>query len=114
LNGLPIDDAALGDRTPLVVQIENHPAARPARNLNNADLVFEATVEGDATRFSAVFLCQPTDGLTGPVRSARYYNIDLWQDLHVLTVGFGASNPALDRFATAGMPYVNGIQGGWP
>lgn len=114
LNGLPIDDAALGDRTALVVQIENHPAARPARNLNNADLVFEATVEGDATRFSAVFLCQPTDGLTGPVRSARYYNIDLWQDLHVLTVGFGASNPALDRFATAGMPYVNGIQGGWP
>jgi hypothetical protein len=114
LNGLPMDSAALGERVPLVVQIENHPAARPARNLNNADLVFEATVEGDTTRFSAVFLCQPTDGLTGPVRSARYYNIDLWQDLHALTVGFGASTPALDRFAKAGMPYVNGLTRNWP
>lgn len=114
LNGLPMADASLAKRTPLIVQIENHPAARPARNLNSADIVFEATVEGDTTRFSAVFLCQPTIGLTGPVRSARYYNIDLWQDLHLLTVGFGASNPALDRFAAAGMPYVNGLSGGWP
>jgi hypothetical protein len=114
LNGLPMADASAAARTPLIVQIENHPAARPARNLNSADIVFEATVEGDTTRFSAVFLCQPTIGLTGPVRSARYYNIDLWQDLHLLTVGFGASNPALDRFAAAGMPYVNGLSGGWP
>ena len=114
LNGLPIDDAALGERTALIVQIENHPLARPARNLNRADIVFEAPVEGDTTRFSAVFLCQPTEGLTGPVRSARYYDIDLWQELHGLVVGFGASNGALDRFAAAGMPYVNGITGGWP
>jgi hypothetical protein len=31
----------------LAVQIENHPEARPARNLNKADIVIEATVEGD-------------------------------------------------------------------
>ncbi|HEX2140800.1 MAG TPA: DUF3048 domain-containing protein [Candidatus Limnocylindria bacterium] len=114
LNGLPLDDAAVLDSTALAVQIENHPAARPARNLTRADLVVEATVEGDTTRFTAIVLCRPTEGLTGPVRSARYYNIDLWQDLGVLTVGFGASNGALDRFASAGMPYVNGITGSWP
>lgn len=114
LSGMPVGDAKLARLTPIVVQIENHPAARPARNLNSADMVFEATVEGDATRFSAVYLCQPTAGLTGPVRSARYYNIDLWQDVHLLPVGFGASNGALERFAAAGMPYVNGITGGWP
>jgi hypothetical protein len=114
LNGVPMATQALADRTAVLVQIENHPLARPARNLNSADIVFEAPVEGDTTRFSAVFLCQPTVGLTGPVRSARYYNIDLWQDLHVLPVGFGASNGALTRFAAAGMPYVNGITGGWP
>jgi hypothetical protein len=77
-------------------------------------MVVEATVEGDTTRFTAIVLCQDTEGLTGPVRSARYYNIDLWQDLGVLTVGFGASNGALDRFAAAHMPYVNGITGAWP
>jgi hypothetical protein len=114
LNGLPVDDAGLLARTALAVQIENHPGARPARNLSRADMVIEAPVEGDTTRFTAIILCRATEGLTGPTRSARYYNVDLWQDLGVLTVGFGASPGALNRFAAAHMPYVNGITGAWP
>jgi hypothetical protein len=114
LNGLPVDDSSLLARSAIAVQIENHPLARPARNLSNADMVVEVPVEGDTTRFSAVFLCRPTVGLTGPIRSARYYEIDLWQDLHVLPVGFGASPISLGRFAAAGMPYLNGITGAWP
>jgi hypothetical protein len=93
----------------LLVQIENHPLARPARNLSRADIVIEATVEGDSTRFTAIFYCQPTVGLTGPIRSARYYSIDLWQEMHALTVAFGASNGARTRFNTAGLPEVNGL-----
>ena len=114
LTGLPLDDPAVLDRVAIAVQIENHPLARPARNLSNADMVVEAPVEGDTTRFSGIFLCRATVGLTGPIRSARYYEVDLWQDLGVLPVGFGASNGALSRFAAAGMPYVNGITGDWP
>lgn len=114
LNGLPVDDPLLLDRVAIAVQIENHPLARPGRNLSNADMVVEAPVEGDTTRFSGIFLCRRTEGLTGPIRSARYYEVDLWQDLGILPVGFGASNGALSRFAAAGMPYVNGITGSWP
>ena len=114
LNGLPLDDPSVLTKTAIAVQIENNPIARPQRNLSNADFVVEAPVEGDTTRFSAVFLCRKTKGVTGPVRSSRYYEIDLWQDLHVLPVGFGASGAALSRFAAAGMPYVNGITGSWP
>ena len=114
LSGLAVADPALLELTPLAVQVENNPVARPTRNLGNADMVIEATVEGDTTRFTAVVWCRATEGLTGPIRSARYYNVDLWQDLHVLTVGFGASIGSLDRFAAAGMPYVNGITGAWP
>lgn len=114
LSGVPVEDASLLDRVAIAVQIENHPLARPARNLSNADLVVEVPVEGDTTRFSAIFWCRATVGLTGPIRSARYYEIDLWQDLHVLPVGFGASPISLQRFANAGMPYVNGITGAWP
>jgi hypothetical protein len=114
LSGLPVDDPAVIARTPLLVQIENNPDARPPANLGAADMVIEAPVEGDVTRYSAVFQCQPTVGWTGPIRSARYNNIDFWQDVHVLTVGFGASPGALDRYAAAGMPYVNGIYGQWP
>lgn len=114
LNGLPVTDPVLLDQVAIAVQVENHPLARPARNLSNADMVVEAPVEGDTTRFIAIFLCRPTVELTGPVRSARYYEVDLWQDLGILPVGFGASLGALQRFAAAGMPYVNGITGAWP
>jgi hypothetical protein len=114
LDGMPIADDFDPVQPALAVQIENHPDARPARNLNNADIIIETTVEGDTTRFTGIYYCDATEGMTGPVRSARYYNIDLWQDLHVLTVGFGASPGALQRFANAGMPYPNGIDGGWP
>ncbi|MEX0625909.1 MAG: DUF3048 domain-containing protein [Chloroflexota bacterium] len=114
LNGLPLDDPLVLDQVAISVQIENHPQARPARNLSNADMVIEAPVEGDTTRFSGIFLCRATVGLTGPIRSARYFVVDLWQDLGILPVGFGASGGALSRFAAAGMPYVNGITGSWP
>lgn len=114
LTGLPLDDPSRADDTAILLQIENHPEARPASNLSRADMVYEAPVEGDTTRYSAVFLCQQTEGLTGPVRSARYYNVDLWQDVHLLTLGFGASAGAVARFEAAGMPYLNGISGTWP
>lgn len=114
LDGMPIAEGYEPIYPALAVQIENHPEARPARNLNNADIIIEATVEGDTTRFTGIYLCDATEGMTGPVRSARYYNIDLWQDIRVLTVGFGASPGAVERFINAGMPYPNGIEGGWP
>jgi hypothetical protein len=112
---VPIAAPLPSDRVALLVQIENHPLARPGRNLSRADIVIEATVEGDSTRFTALYYCQTTVGLTGPIRSARYYSIDLWQELHALTVAFGASNGAQERFRAAGFPEVNGLinSSGW-
>jgi Protein of unknown function (DUF3048) N-terminal domain/Protein of unknown function (DUF3048) C-terminal domain len=114
LDGEPLAEGYDPVEPALAVQIENHPEARPGRNLSRADIVVETLVEGNTTRFTGIFYCEATEGMTGPVRSARYYNIDLWQDLHVLTVGFGASPGAVQRFLNAGMPYPNGIEGGWP
>lgn len=111
LNGVPMNAAVPADRTALVVQIENNPLGRPTRNLTNADVVIEATVEGDVTRYSAVFYCQKTVGLTGPIRSARYYNVDLWQELHTLTVAFGVAHGVQARFDRFGMPELNGLRG---
>src|SRR4029078_3216855 len=89
LSGMPLDDPSVAEKVAIAVQVENHPLSRPARNLSNADMVVEAPREGDVTRFSAIFLCRPTDGLTGPIRSARYYEGDLWQDLPILPVAVG-------------------------
>jgi hypothetical protein len=114
LNGLPLGSDGLLSPVALAVQIDNHPDARPGRNLSRADMVIEATVEGDTTRFTAIFLCRPTEGLTGPVRSARYYTLDVWRDLHVLPDFFGGASKAIGLFRDAHMPFINGITGRWP
>ncbi|MGH2429750.1 MAG: DUF3048 domain-containing protein [Candidatus Limnocylindria bacterium] len=112
LSGLPLGDAALAERMPMLVQVENNPIARPPSGLNLADLVIEAPVEGNTTRFSAVYACHSAlPAAVGPVRSMRYFNLDLWQQLRGLTFGFGGGWAVLNRFGANGMPYVNGIEG---
>jgi len=115
MNGTQLSDPALATRIPILVQIENHPIARPPSGLNLADLVIEAPVEGDTTRFAAVYMCSPSVGAeVGPVRSARYYNLDIWQQIRTLTFNFGGGGRVLNRFADNRMPFVNGITGEWP
>ena len=114
LNGEPLADPAFALRTPILVQIENNPIARPPAGLNLADLVIEAPVEGDTTRFAAVFMCSPTvDADVGPVRSLRYFNVDLFQQLRAVTFNFGGAAKVLASMATNSVPYVNGIRGEW-
>ncbi len=114
LNGLALGAPGRLELPALAVQIENHPQARPVSNLGLADMVVEATVEGDVTRYTGIYLCRKVEGLVGPVRSGRYYSVDLWQDLHVLPIIFGAGHDGIARYQRYGMPFVNGISGDWP
>jgi len=111
--GLPLADPTVLDRPAFLVQVENHPEGRPTSGLNSADMVIEAPVEGDTTRFGPVFACGEAPAAIGPVRSARYYNVDLWRQLHVIVTHFGAGGAILNSFDRTGTPYVNGISGAW-
>ena len=114
LNGLELSDPAFADRAPMIVQIENNPIARPPSGLNLADLVIEAPVEGDTTRFMAVYMCRESIGAAvGPVRSARYFNIDLHQQLHGVTFHFGGAGKVLARLDRNEVPRANGLTEGW-
>src|SRR5688572_17983653 len=114
MNGLELSDPALAERVPIIAQIENNPIARPPSGLNVADLVIEAPVEGDTTRFMAVFMCRPSlEGAVGPIRSARYFNIDLHQQLRAVTFHFGGGGRVLARLDRNGIPRVNGLSEGW-
>ena len=111
ITGLPLASPLAPDRRALTVQIDNDPHARPQTGLSWADLIVEATVQGNVTRFGAVFYCNDPDPAVGPIRSARYYNLDLWQQIGSLTVGFGGAPYTLQHFINGGMPYLNGIDG---
>ncbi len=64
---------------PFILSIDNAAGAQPQTSLMEADIVYEFLVEGSITRFQAVY----NDAYplyAGPLRSARYYFIDLAQE----------------------------------
>lgn len=91
LSGAEYDTKAPTIRRPVVVQVDNAPAARPQAGLSQADIVYEAMAEGQVTRFSAVFMCTDAE-VVGPVRSARLINLELVPEYSALLANSGASS----------------------
>jgi len=91
----PLDGTLYSDHTsttnrPIVVQIDNAPAARPQSGLSQADIVYEAMAEGQITRFSAIYACREVNNL-GPVRSARLIDLELVPEYQALLADSGSS-----------------------
>ncbi|MEN6461870.1 MAG: tetratricopeptide repeat protein [Syntrophomonas sp.] len=79
------------------VVIDNYKDAQPQAGLNDADLVFEAPVAPDITRFLAIFdlLKISGDKKIGPVRSARSFLAILANNYSTGFAHAGGSNEAL-------------------
>jgi hypothetical protein len=86
LTGLPVADAGLLERRPIVVKVENLPREhRPQFGLTSADIVYEYYTEEGTTRFAAVYYGQ--DGTpVGPIRSARFFDTNVVQMYKALFV----------------------------
>lgn len=84
LTGLRLADLDAAERPAIAVKIDNldsdgsRNTAVPQAGLAAADIVFEELVEGNITRFVAVFHSSDPGDRVGPVRSART------TDLHIL------------------------------
>ncbi|HKY51154.1 MAG TPA: DUF3048 domain-containing protein [Candidatus Limnocylindria bacterium] len=94
LSGLPVANGAATDRKPLLVKIDNAPAARPHYGITQADMVFEIIVEGGVTRLAAVFHAQDPAQI-GSVRSARLVDRSLTPMVRGALVYSGTSAHAL-------------------
>jgi hypothetical protein len=98
LTGVPLaSEADILPRPALVVKIDN---ASPARNRHNglavADIVFEEIVEGNITRFAAVFHSRDSDPV-GPIRSGRSQDVDLLTSLNRPLFAWSGGNPTVER-----------------
>jgi DUF3048 family protein len=103
LTGTPAPGGVVPDRPALAIKIDNYslgpaPAeARPQSGLDYADVIFEEQVEGSITRYAAVFQCRNASGFVGPVRSARWTDIQMLSQLgHPIFVHVGGITPVLD------------------
>lgn len=71
LTGLPDPGGAAQGRSVVSIKIDNDSSlARPQTGIEAADIVWDEVVEGEATRFLAMFQSQVPD-VVGPVRSVR-------------------------------------------
>ena len=97
-----------GNKRTLAIVIDNVGTAIPQASLNEAMIVYEATVEGGLTRFLAIYK-DPKVETIGPTRSARPYFIDYALENDSIFVHFGGSPKALSEVQSLRINNVNGI-----
>lgn len=87
-----------GNARSFAVMIDNVGDARPQASLNEAEIVYEVTVEGRLTRLLAVFKdVEDVEKTIGPVRSARPVFIDYALENDSIFVHYGYSDKARDE-----------------
>jgi len=96
LDGVMIEDESETNLLPVAVMIENHFQSRPPSALSQAKIVYEIIVEGEITRFLAIYDLSETAEQIGPIRSARPYYIDIAEEYGAVYVHSGGSPDALD------------------
>ncbi len=98
LTGLEVEHPVNLDRRPIIVKVENLPRAhRPQWGLADADIVFEYYTEEGTTRFAAIYYGQDSNKV-GPIRSGRYFDINLVQGYKSAFVFGYAWAPILQKF----------------
>ena len=108
LTGVPTEE--LVTERPIVVMVENSPAARPQTGLHEADLVYEVLAEGDITRFIAVYHSVKSEEI-GPVRSIRPYFVQLGWALDGILVHAGWSQEAMNLMAKHKLNHLDQVYG---
>ncbi|MDX9872066.1 MAG: DUF3048 domain-containing protein [Clostridia bacterium] len=83
----------------LLVMVDNYKKARPQAGLDKADMVYEIMAEGGITRYMGIFYHQKAEKI-GPVRSARYYFVELAKGFNSPLAHAGGSTEALNMLVS--------------
>lgn len=96
----------------IAIMIDNHPSARPAKGLEKASLIYEAEVEGNYTRYMAIYATNEKIDRIGPVRSARGYFVDWAGELNAVYAHCGGSPDALVKISQKALVDLNEFYNG--
>lgn len=103
-----LSQEAIGKR-PVAVMVNNVQKAMPQYGVGQADIIFEIPVEGDATRFMALYGDYTKVPKICPIRSCRYYFPALSQGFDAFYVNWGIDDTMADYLAALGMDQIEGI-----
>ncbi|HHY77946.1 MAG TPA: DUF3048 domain-containing protein [Clostridiales bacterium] len=110
LTGLGVESEEDVKYRPIAVMIDNERSARPQSGITEADIVFEMPVEGNITRYMAIYHHLPSEKI-GPVRSARPYFIDKALEFDAIYVHCGGSPQALKDIKTLKVDAFDDLSG---
>lgn len=96
---------------PIMVMVENSPAARPQSGLNKADIVYEILAEGNITRFLTLYQSQAVAKI-GPVRSTRVYFAQIAENWQGALFHCGGAAVAINYIQNRSIRHVDQIVGG--
>lgn len=109
LTGVPdLTDGAIGKR-PVAVMVNNVSYAMPQYGVSQADIIFEIPVEGDATRFMALYGDYTQVPKICPIRSCRYYFPALSQGFDAFYVNWGIDDSIADYLEALDLDQIEGI-----
>ena len=94
---------------PVAVMIENHVDSRPASGLEYARVVYEMIIEGEITRYLALFDGNFEAKKIGPVRSARPFFVALAEEWRAAYFHAGGSPEALQILKQSSIADINEI-----
>ena len=103
-----LTDAAIGKR-PVAVMVNNVSYAMPQYGVGQADIIFEIPVEGDATRFMALYGDYTQVPQICPIRSCRYYFPALSQGFDAFYVNWGIDDTISDYLEALDLDQIEGI-----
>lgn len=110
LTGMAVTDEAEIKYRPIAVMLDNEISARPQSGLSEADIIYEMPVEGNITRYMAIYHHISSEKI-GPVRSARPYFIDKALEFGSIYVHCGGSPQALSDIKTLKVDAYNDLTG---
>ena len=96
---------------PIVVMMENHSLSRPTAGLENASIIYETIIEGDITRFLAIFDPTIEAKKIGPVRSVRPFFVEIAEEWNPVLFHAGGSQDAMYKLTYSKVDNVNEISG---
>ena len=109
LTGIPdLTEGAIGKR-PVAVMVNNIPAAMPQYGVEEADIIFEIPVEGDQTRFMALYGDYTTVPKVCAIRSCRGYFPAMSQGFDAFYVNWGIDDTIADYLAALKLDQFDGM-----
>lgn len=109
LTGLWVKEE-ISKKRPYAIMFNNIKVASPQSGTSEADILYEAIVEGGITRMMGIFENITSDRI-GSVRSARHYFVSFADEYDAIFVHYGQTKYAVSKILELGIDTLSGLSG---